>query len=333
MSDQLAFCSSLLPEDERLNAWDSIVQEGPALEMVHTDPRPFFCRVEEMPLGPVTAYRTVLTAHTSRRTPQLIKSHDFDGFCLHINQNGRNETLRYRDRTVLDGIGATGYMYDKPFSVSLQPPGGDYHHSFNLLIPRTALTVKVPDAEKRIAQCYTNPEQLGLLSGYLGLLRDTPLMANSHSARELVGKHVIDLIALLLGPSRDAEHDARQGGLRSARLAALRKYLEENHLRPELSVSAAAKAMKISERYLQDLMAETGESFTEAVGRLRLERARQLLADPRYRRLHISEIAFASGFSDISYFCRLFRRRFGDSPSGYRIMEASSGRSNHAGAK
>ncbi|MDD2769795.1 MAG: AraC family transcriptional regulator [Methylococcus sp.] len=333
MNYQTVFCSSVVPEKERLDAWDATVKEGLALEMVHTDPRPFFCRVEELSLGPVTVYQTRITAHTSCRTPQLIKSHDFDGFCLHINQNGRSETLRQRDRTVVDSLGATGYTYGQPFSVSLLPTGDDYHQSINLIIPRTALTKKVPNAERRIAQCHKNLGVLSLLTGYLELLKHNPLTADDFSVRELIGQHVIDLITLLLGANSDTEYEAHQGGLRSARLAALKKYLEENHHRPNLSVPAAAKAMKISERYLQDLMAETGESFTETICRLRLEQAQQMLGNPKYRHLRISEIAFNAGFSDISYFCRLFRRRFGDSPSGYRIMEASSGISNRAGAK
>jgi transcriptional regulator GlxA family with amidase domain len=35
--------------------------------------------------------------------------------------------------------------------------------------------------------------------------------------------------------------------------------------------------------------------------------------------LRIIDIAFAAGFSDVSHFNRIFRRRFGDTPSGVRI--------------
>lgn len=50
--------------------------------------------------------------------------------------------------------------------------------------------------------------------------------------------------------------------------------------------------------------------------RLRLERCRELLG--RTPALSITEIALDHGFSDPAYFARLFRRRFGITPSQCR---------------
>jgi AraC-like DNA-binding protein len=36
------------------------------------------------------------------------------------------------------------------------------------------------------------------------------------------------------------------------------------------------------------------------------------------RNLRISEIAFLCGFSDLSYFNRTFKKRFGENPRAYR---------------
>ena len=41
-----------------------------------------------------------------------------------------------------------------------------------------------------------------------------------------------------------------------------------------------------------------------------------MLRDPRYAATSISDIAFACGFGDLSYFNRAFRRRYGATPSG-----------------
>jgi AraC-like DNA-binding protein len=43
-----------------------------------------------------------------------------------------------------------------------------------------------------------------------------------------------------------------------------------------------------------------------------------MLTDPRFAHLRIIDIALAVGFGDISHFNRMFRRCFGDSPSGVR---------------
>jgi AraC-like DNA-binding protein len=99
---------------------------------------------------------------------------------------------------------------------------------------------------------------------------------------------------------------------------ALLRYLEQHYRDERLSVKTVAAALGISESYLHRLMAESGESFTETVNRLRLERAKRMLEDPGCDRLRIGEIAFATGFSDFTYFNRLFRRRFGDTPGAFR---------------
>jgi AraC-like DNA-binding protein len=51
---------------------------------------------------------------------------------------------------------------------------------------------------------------------------------------------------------------------------------------------------------------------------LRLQRARAMLADPRYAAMRIGAVAYAAGFADISYFNRSFRRRFGLTPTAAR---------------
>jgi AraC-like DNA-binding protein len=43
-----------------------------------------------------------------------------------------------------------------------------------------------------------------------------------------------------------------------------------------------------------------------------------LLTDPRCRHRSIIDIAYASGFGDVSHFNRTFRSRHGDTPSGVR---------------
>lgn len=43
-----------------------------------------------------------------------------------------------------------------------------------------------------------------------------------------------------------------------------------------------------------------------------------MLGDPKYRRVRIVDIAMAVGFNDLSNFNKLFRRRYGDTPTGFR---------------
>ena len=59
----------------------------------------------------------------------------------------------------------------------------------------------------------------------------------------------------------------------------------------------------------------TGITFTEYLARLRVEKAKELLADVRVR---ITEAADRAGFNSISQFNRVFRRYAGSSPTEYR---------------
>jgi AraC-like DNA-binding protein len=59
------------------------------------------------------------------------------------------------------------------------------------------------------------------------------------------------------------------------------------------------------------------------VNELRLQRAFTLLSEKSERPRRIADIALAAGFSDISQFNRLFRSRFGDTPSGVRTASLS----------
>jgi AraC-like DNA-binding protein len=85
---------------------------------------------------------------------------------------------------------------------------------------------------------------------------------------------------------------------------------------PDIGPAELAVEVGISLRYLQKLFTCRGTTCSEYIQTLRLGHAYTLLA----RRAEIQgdrsicEIAWASGYRDVSYFHRVFRRRFGHSP-------------------
>jgi AraC-like DNA-binding protein len=74
----------------------------------------------------------------------------------------------------------------------------------------------------------------------------------------------------------------------------------------------------VTPRYVHLLLEESGQSFTYHVLEQRLEKAVALLRDPRMRRRKIADIAAEAGFTDLSYFNRAFRRKYGATPSDIR---------------
>ena len=92
---------------------------------------------------------------------------------------------------------------------------------------------------------------------------------------------------------------------------------------PAFSPQSLARKVGVTTRYIQDLLHETGASFTDRVVELRLQRARTMLADPGHDRLKVGEIAAACGFNEIPHFNRCFRRRFGATPTQVRGRAAA----------
>jgi AraC-like DNA-binding protein len=88
------------------------------------------------------------------------------------------------------------------------------------------------------------------------------------------------------------------------------------HSEDAVSLAAAARAVNLSAKHFSDVFRKaTGIPFVEYVGRVRVEKAKNLLVNPRLR---ISEIAFEVGFQSLSQFNRAFRRHAGTSPRDYR---------------
>jgi len=85
-----------------------------------------------------------------------------------------------------------------------------------------------------------------------------------------------------------------------------------------VSPDDVARKLRLSPRYVNNLLQETESSFAERVLELRLQKVRAMLGDRRHDGLLVSDIAYDCGFGDVSYFNRCFRRRFGASPRQFR---------------
>jgi len=84
----------------------------------------------------------------------------------------------------------------------------------------------------------------------------------------------------------------------------------------KISLDQVARAVNVSAKYFSEVFSRAaGMPFVEYVGRVRVEKARALLAEPEAR---VGEIALAVGFGSLSQFNRAFRKFTGLSPRQYR---------------
>ncbi len=66
---------------------------------------------------------------------------------------------------------------------------------------------------------------------------------------------------------------------------------------PALNAAAVGFRLGLSARYIQQIVDGAGLSFSDYVRNLRLDRARLMLADPRYAHLRITDICAMTGFN------------------------------------
>jgi AraC-like DNA-binding protein len=92
-------------------------------------------------------------------------------------------------------------------------------------------------------------------------------------------------------------------------------FVEEN-LMEKISLGEVAHLCGLGPfQFSRAFKQERGTTFREFLIQRRINRALQLFDDPK---ASVTDVAFAAGFNDLSYFARVFRRFTGVSPSFYR---------------
>ena len=94
--------------------------------------------------------------------------------------------------------------------------------------------------------------------------------------------------------------------------------LAKQYADPQISVNSMAEQLSMSAGYFSRIFNEvTGSSFPDYVNNLRLEKAQELLKTQK--NMTIREITHSVGYSSESYFSASFKKKYGLSPSKYRI--------------
>jgi len=244
-----------------------------------------------------------------------------DHFTLIINRGSTPTERLTPSRSTTLAVRAS-ILFDRSEESAHVCPGGS--NRLVLILPRRPTCAALPDVEDRVGTVIPQEnEALRLLAYYAdGLLDDAGLSDPSVLAHS--GQNLMDLAVLAFGTDRDNMEIARLRGLRAARLDAVLRRIRADYADPEISPASVAARTGISTRYLHALLHETGASFAERIQELRLARAFALLCAERGRVRKVSDAAYEAGFSDLSHFNRLFRRKYGLTPTAARGRDGSA---------
>jgi len=184
-----------------------------------------------------------------------------------------------------------------------------------LIVPRKSLSPWLQDKSTHfVRRVPPGNGAMQLLVSYLDALKDIAVPPGGELA---VAAHVHDLLTIALGATADGAEIARTRGVRAARLQAIKRDVMRNP-GGTLSIDTLAARHRLTPRQVQRLFESEGTTFTAFLCEQRLVRARAMLVTPRFDHLRIGAIAYDVGFGDLSYFIRVFKRRFGMSPGEMR---------------
>jgi AraC-like DNA-binding protein len=320
LPDKVVFSSSSLPshlnEQAKFSLWQDIhMAEIWSVDYSIADDIPFNAEIEARAIGEVNLGRMAGTIRHASRKAQHINEDSRDGYLLLIN-NGATEMVGSQiGRTYAIASGEAALV---SASEAFEMTGDEKNIWGNIVIPQKLLAGAFANIDDLLAmRIGADNEALRLLRNYWAMLEDDGLTftpdLGAHAASTIV-----DLVGLATGAKGEATELAGFTGLRAARLAAILEKIRANYTDPRISAQTVANELRLSLRYIHDLLQETGLGFSERILELRLLRTRQMLSDRRNDGLRVGEIALLCGFGDVSYFNRSFRRRFGGTPGSMR---------------
>ncbi|QYB00558.1 AraC family transcriptional regulator (plasmid) [Rhodococcus sp. USK10] len=99
-------------------------------------------------------------------------------------------------------------------------------------------------------------------------------------------------------------------------------YIESHFDDPRLSIADIAHTLSLSQRHLGRIFAARETTVARHIQKLRLQRARRLLASPESCHMGVAEVGHRCGFSSPSHFSKAFRAYFGVTPTEARRAES-----------
>lgn len=311
ISGLIRLSSEALPKRDRLAAWRELYgRKFLRLEHVPLSDGSLRVNLALRPLPDLGIVKADLSPLRVGRTRELVTDGN-DAVTFQISSTAGKASQLGREVAV--AAGAAIGMSNADLGTFDFPLGA---HVRALSLSRRTLATLVPYLDDMLVREVPNEtEALWLLKEYLEIFDSAPALA-APDLIELAVTHVYDLAALSLGATRDAAELASGRGVRAARLTAAKTFVRQHLHRQDLRAGAVAAHLRVTPRYVHVLFESDGVSFLEYVLAERLALAHRILLTDRSRT--ISAIALAVGFSDLSYFNRTFRRRFGRTPTDVR---------------
>lgn len=301
------FETSAVARRERHEAWAN--RDWPSLAPLYrtTPQEPFDVRSERLRLGEVVVQYVRITGQEWVRDGAVLRSWDPDHLMVAITLEGQ----------AAGTLGRAGFATKAGdvHLVSLARPSAHVStasRTIVLAIPRRMAADRGIDVEA-VHGAVLNSTVSGLLTSHLLTVRAAAARTAAASA-PLIGRSAVDLLALALADSGRVQQGTPTG--REGASIAARALIERELGSQALGAARLSRTLGISRSTLHRLFAEHG-GVQAYVRDRRLDAVRRALLDPACTE-GIAMLAERFGFSDPAHLSRLFRARFGMTPSECR---------------
>lgn len=309
--DIAAYSTAGSPAATRAVEWSRAIADTYfPLQLTFRDPARFSGHLERRRMGQVSLSRLTTGPLQYERHPHHISHTDHEEYLLTVPRRGP-VAFRQLGRDVrCDPGGFILERGDEPYRFSY----AEANELCVLKIPKAALAERLRSPDRFCAQVIDARSGLPrLLTGMMAELQS--LAGTEAQAASVLGRQVVEMLALALDDRADRDGDARSS-VRASHLRRAERVIRQSLSDPALSPDLVAETCGISKRYLHDLFGDTDKTVAQFIRQERLFAARDAISSSRT--LSLAEIAYRFGFSDQAQFSRLFKTQFGMTPSDCR---------------
>ncbi len=297
---------------DRLHLWgDSVWKLIGGLQSDAFGDENFNGHIESGEVGYVRLCRLRVSKHRVVRTPGLISRSD-RGYLKIVAQLRGRARFEQGGRDVWLSPGEWS-VYDTTQAYSVTNP--DHVEQLVLMVPKDVLP------EQRLALAPLMVQRFSGAAGVSRLAFETARSAFDEidTLADGAADSVADAISGLVIQSLLERNGQPTGlSLREALRDRTKDYIRRHLRDPRLSIDQVARALNCSKRHLHNAFADEADTLAGHVMKLRLDACRRDLCDARLRHEPIAEIARSWGFASSAHFSRVFRARFGETPSECR---------------